>query len=197
MTIRRGTKPRRRADDDDDKPDDEKPEDKVQATCGRALDKECGMKNPKECAVHGSAKAEGDDDDKPDDDKADDDDKPDDDKPDDEEKRLRRLLARFLAPVRRDDSGDDDLPLEHCDAIRLAHKSMRTTKAFMAEAMRHYVKGMGHLDGVVAALNEDGPEDKPDDNDGDDKPDDKPDDEDKAAQLRRAAELRARIRSVA
>jgi HK97 family phage prohead protease len=169
MTVRR--QPRRRAGDD---PDEDKPEDKVQATCGRKADAECGLKDSSECAIHGKAEP---------------DDKPDDD---DESKRLRRLLRQELRHVLRADGDPDDLPMEHHDAVRMAHKCLRTSKAFLAEAVTHHSKAVDLLSGVVEALNGDnGNGDKPDED-----PDDKPDEE-KAAQLRRAAELRTRIRSVA
>jgi HK97 family phage prohead protease len=188
MTTKRTPgKPRLRADDEN--PDDKPPEDKVQATCGRKADAECGLKDASECAIHGKAEDPGD--------------KPD-DKPDDE-KRLRALLLRLLggtAPVRRE-ADPDDLPMEHHDAIRLAHKSMKTCKSFLGEAMGHYAKAMDLMGPVVEALNEgasngDGDDDSGNGNGGGGNGDgDKPDDADKAAQLRRAAELRARIRRAA
>ena len=62
---------------------------------------------------------------------------------------LRRLLAR-----RKDggDPADDDLPVAHEDAIRLAHKCLRTSKAFITEGMTHHAKALSLLDGVVDAL---------------------------------------------
>ena len=59
----------------------------------------------------------------------------------------------------------------------------------MTEAMGHYAKGMSLLDGVVEALN--GDTDKPASED------DAPDPDEKARHLRRAAELRSRIKPVA
>ena len=95
---------------------------------------------------------------------------------------LRRLLGR-----RKDDGapGDDDLPVAHEDAIRLAHKSMRTAKAYMAEGMTHHAKALSLLDGVVDALDADPITDPPAAPDPDANPE-------KTAQLARAAELRAR-----
>jgi hypothetical protein len=187
-TLRRvPTKPRRRADDED--PDDKPPEDKVQATCGRKADSECGLKDSAECAIHGGGKAAGTDDEP-------------DDKPDDE-KRLRVLLLRLLTPVRRE-ADPEDLPMEHHDAIRLAHKSMKTCKSFLGEAMGHYAKAMDLMGPVVDAINEgsngNGDDDSGNGDDGNGNGNgngDKPDDADKAAQLRRAAELRERIRRAA
>ena len=170
---------RRRAEDDED----DKPEDKAEADCGRDPDEACGMKDPDECSVHGGKSGKSGDDDKPGDD-------------DDDEKRLRLLLLRLLAstvkPRRRadegDDADDDEPPLAHEDAIRLAHKSLRTSKAFLNEAVEHHNKAMDHLDGVVDALNKQDDEDKSED---EDEPED---DTDKAAQLRRAAALRRKHR---
>jgi len=71
----------------------------------------------------------------------------------------------------------------HEDAIRLAHKSLTTAKAFMTEGMTHHAKALSLLDGVMDALDADPASDPPDNPD--------PDPE-KAAQLRRAAELRAK-----
>ena len=94
---------------------------------------------------------------------------------------LRRLLGR-----RKDDGApsDDDLPVAHEDAIRLAHKSMRTAKAYMAEGMTHHAKALSLLDGVVDALDADPITDPPAD------PDANPE---KTAQLARATALKARL----
>lgn len=175
---------RRRADDDpDDKPDD----DKVVGNCGRSKDQECGMKSIAECSVHGTKAADGDDD------------KP---TPDEEKqlKRLLRLLAKqYLPPRRKADDGEEDPPLPHEDAIRMAHKCMRTAKSFITEGLSHHAKGVDMLQGVVDALNEGGSDDdKPEDKEmgDDDGEGGKPDDE-KAAHLLRAAALRATLKPVA
>lgn len=80
-----------------------------------ADDVECGMTDPAECSIHGGAKAEPEADDS---------------------KALAALLRRLL-PRRKDDggAGDDDLPLAHKDAIRLAHKSPRTLAVLHNEVL--------------------------------------------------------------
>jgi HK97 family phage prohead protease len=133
-------------------------------TCGRSADEECGLTDPSECSVHGGAAAA----------------------PDADEKllaALRRLLGR-----RKDDgaAGDDDPPVAHEDAIRLAHKSLRTAKAYMAEGMTHHAKALSLLDGVVEALDADPVTDPPATPDPDANPE-------KAAQLARATALKARL----
>jgi HK97 family phage prohead protease len=143
--------------------DDPAPGGGAACTCGRSADDECGLTDPSECSVHGNAATA----------------------PEADEKllaALRRLLGR-----RKDDGapGDDDLPVAHEDAIRLAHKSMRTAKAYMAEGMTHHAKALNLLDGVVDALDADPITDPPAAADPDTNPE-------KAAQLARAAELRAR-----
>jgi hypothetical protein len=132
-------------------------------TCGRSADEECGLADPSECSVHGGAAAA----------------------PEADEKllaALRRLLGR-----RKDDGapGDDDPPVAHEDAIRLAHKSLRTAKAYMAEGMTHHAKALSLLDGVVEALDVDPISATAPDNDPDAGGE-------KAAQLLRAAALRAK-----
>ena len=166
MTRRTPAKPRA----DDDKPDDDAP---GKATCGRKAADECGLTDPSECAIHGKAAADPDE--------------------GDDEKRLRRLLKRIL---RKDGAPDDDEPpLAGHDAVLIAHKCLRTAKAFMTEGMAHHAKGMGLLDGVVDSLKEDGSPDPDDKSEGDtgDDDGDKPDPDEKAKQLARAAALRARI----
>jgi len=138
-------------------------EDPPVCTCGRSAEDECGLADPSECAIHGAAAAA----------------------PEADEKlfaALRRLLGR-----RKDgDAPDnDDVPVTHEDAIRLAHKSMRTAKAYMAEGMTHHAKALSLLDGVVDALDADPVTDPPADPDPDANTE-------KAAQLARAAELRAK-----
>ena len=139
----------------------------VVGNCGRGPDDECGMKDPSECSVHGGVRAD----------------------PDDDEKllaALRRLVGRKDAP----DADPGDVPAEHQDAIRLAHKSLRTAKAFVTEGMTHHAKAMSLLDGVVDALDIDPVTDPPANADPDADP------AEKAAQLRRAADLKAKLKPV-
>ena len=100
---------------------------------------------------------------------------------------------RWLLPRRKEDgaTGNDDLPLAHEDAIRLAHKSLRTSKAFITEAVTHHNKALDLLGDVVDALNE-APEADPES-----EPQADPDPgADKAAQLLRAAALKAKHKPV-
>ena len=156
----------------------------IVGNCGRGPDDACGMTDPGECSVHGQAR----------------------EAPDSDEKLLKRL--RRLLTGQKDapdgDSGiagdarpsDDDLPVAHEDAIRLSHKAMRTAKAYMADAMGNHTKALNLLDGVVRALDADPATDQGADpepapaNAGAD-PAGKPDPE-KAAQLARAAALKAK-----
>ena len=133
----------------------------IVGNCGRAPDDQCGMTDASECSVHGGTRAE----------------------PDDDEKLLARI--RHLVGRRKDggEQGDDDPPVAHEDAIRLARKSLRTSKAYMAEGMTHHAKALSLLDGVADALDAD--------TDPITDPPPADPDADKAAQLRRAAELRA------
>jgi len=133
-------------------------------TCGRSADDECGLTDPSECAVHGGTAAASDADEKL-------------------LAALRRLLGR-----RKDDGppDSDDMPVAHEDAIRLAHKSLRTAKAYMAEGMTHHAKALSLLDGVVDALDADPITDPPADPDPDANTE-------KAAQLARATALKARL----
>jgi hypothetical protein len=138
--------------------------DEEDQNCGLKATETCGFDDPSQCSIHRDAD------------------------PADDEKALLRALKRILATRRKDAADgdpDDEPPLAHEDAIRMAHKCMRTAKAFQAEAMGHYAKAMDHLDGVVDALNEGGGEDPESDPPADPDPD-----ADKAAQLRRAAALR-------
>ena len=132
--------------------------------------------NSAECSVHGGAKGEPGVDDA---------------------KSVAALLRQLLASaeadrnawLRRkgaDPESDDDPPVAHEDAIRLAHKSMRTSKAFMTEGMTHHAKALSLLDGVVDSLDADPISATAPDNDPDADPDKK------AAQLRRAAALKAK-----
>lgn len=152
--------PRRRTPDEDEE------------NCGRKSTDTCGLDDPNQCSIHREEDPGGDED----------------------EKALLRALKRILAAHRKDatdgDPNGDDPPLAHEDAIRMAHKCMRTAKAFQAEAMGHYGKAMDHLDGVVDALNADGSEDPESDPDADPDPD-----KEKAAQLRRAAALKKKHRA--
>lgn len=153
-------------------------EDGQEESCGRKSTESCGFEDPTQCSIHAKTKA-------------------DDDDRDDDEKALLRAVKLVLALRKSDDDDareDDDPPLAHEDAIRLAHKCMRTAKAFHAEAMGHFSKAMDHLDGVVDALND------ADADDTDDEPTDKPDEDDpeaeKSARIRRAAERRKRLTAV-
>jgi HK97 family phage prohead protease len=160
--------PAARRSDNDDNP---------MATCAKGDDEDCGMKDASRCAIHGKAK--------------------DTDPDDDAEKAIRRILSKLLARTKAEgDDADDDLPLEHHDAVRMAHKCMKTAKAFSAEAVKQYAKAMDHLAGVAESL------DDPDDVDPDDTKSEDPDadgdddeapDAEKAAQLRRAAKLKRRL----
>ena len=130
--------------------------------CGRGPDDQCGMTDPSECSVHGGARAEPDDD--------------------------TKLLAAIRRLVRRDGGdGDDDPPVAHEDAIRIAHKCLRTSKAFMAEALTQHGKALSLLDGVVEALDTADPITDP-------PPDTDPDPATRAAQLARAADLAAKAK---
>jgi len=137
------------------------------ANCGRKADEECGMTDPCECSVHAAIQADLDS---------------------EEAKRLAGLLARLLP--RRKEGGEpaDDLPLEHKDAIRVAHKCLRTSKAFLTEAVSQHSKAIDLLGGVVDALDTADPISST-------APDTDPDapDGDKAAQLLRAAAAKRRL----
>ena len=90
---------------------------------------------------------------------------------------------------------DDEPPVAHEDAIRLAHKCLRTSKAFLTEGVTHHNKAMGLLDGVVGALDdkaEDEPDDKADNDTGDGG---EPEEDDRGKQLQRAALLRLKYRA--
>ena len=149
----------------------------IVGNCGREPDDACGMTDPGECAVHGQAP----------------------EAPDSDEKLLRRL--RRLLTGRKDAVDDDpgvagdarpsgdDPPVAHEDAIRLSHKAMRTAKAYMADAMSNHTKALSLLDGVMRALDADPATDQGDGPEAD--PAEKPDAE-KAAQLARAAALKAK-----
>jgi hypothetical protein len=128
------------------------------------------MTDPSECAIHAGVDPNAVDDDKR------------------FAAALRRLIGHGKAGT-AEYPGNDDLPLAHEDAIRVAHKCLRTSKAFMAEAANQHTKALSLLDGVVDAL------DTAPDTDPDAAPPTDPDappPADKAAQLRRAAALRAK-----
>jgi len=78
----------------------------------------------------------------------------------------------------------------HEDAIRLARKSLRTSKAYVAEGMTHHAKALSLLDGVADALDADAGADPI----TDPPPDTDPDPATKAAQLARAADLAAKAK---
>jgi len=131
--------------------------------CGRAPDEACGMDDTADCSVHGGRAADPDEAD---------------------EKRLTAIVERVMAR-RKDADPNPDVPLAHEDAIRLAHKSLRTAKAFVADAMSYHAKALDLLGGVVGALDDKAVEDDP--------PADDEGTSDKAAQLAKAAALRARF----
>lgn len=166
--------------------------------CGRQPDDECGMADPADCAVHAG--------------------RDDSDETDGDEKRLTRLLRKVLPGILRtviaprfraegdsdDDDGRDKPPVAHEDAIRLAHKSMRTARAYMKDADGFSTKAMDHLNQVVDALNSESDNDDDGNGSGDDDTgsggdddsgsgDDDGDDKEKAAQRRRAADLRRQL----
>jgi HK97 family phage prohead protease len=103
------------------------------ASCGRKSEDECGMTDPSECAIHAGVDPNAVDDDKR------------------FAAALRRLIGHGKAGT-AEYPGNDDLPLAHEDAIRVAHKCLRTSKAFMAEAANQHTKALSLLDGVVDAL---------------------------------------------
>jgi HK97 family phage prohead protease len=108
-------------------------DDPTVCTCGRSADDECGLADPSECAVHGGDAA-----------------------PPEADEKLLATLRRLLGRRKDGDAPDnDDLPVAHEDAIRLAHKSMRTAKAYTAEGMTHHAKALSLPDGVVDALDAD------------------------------------------
>ena len=135
----------------------------VVGNCGRGPDEECGMKDPDECSVHGGAASVTDT---------------------DEDTKLLTALRRLVRREAGDDPTDDDPPVAHEDAIRLAHKCLRTSKAFITEGMTHHAKALSLLDGVAAALDTDPVTDPPAD----------PDPDTKTADLARAAALAAKHR---
>jgi hypothetical protein len=139
----------------------------IVGNCGRKAEEPCGMSDPAECSVHAGAEAALDG---------------------EEAKRLAGLLAR-LFPRRKDGGPDDDVPLEHEDAIRVAHKCLRTSKAFLTEAVSQHSKAIDLLGGVVDALDAADPisSTAPPDA-GTEVPDGE-----KAAQLARATALKARL----
>ena len=162
--------PAQRRSDDDGTP---------MASCALPDADECGMKDASKCAVHGKGKAA--------------------DPDDDTEKAILRVLAKLMgARTKAEEDPDDNLPLEHHDAVRMAHKCLRTAKAFDAEAVKHYSKALDHLIGVVDSLDDPDDPDAGDTKAEDENPEKDPDDgtdpnEEKAAQLRRAQKLKARL----
>ncbi len=137
--------------------------------CGREKDDPCGMTDPKECITHSGAKTADDDGD---------------------EKAIRRLLRRLGVRMRAEGEPDgDEEPMPKEDCVRMAHKCMRTSKAFMAEGMLHHSKALDLLGDAVDAIDGDPETDPPADPD--------PDANDKAAQLRRAAALKRKHRPAA
>ncbi len=139
----------------------------IVGNCGRKADEPCGMTDSSECSIHAGAELDLDS---------------------EEAKRLAGLLARLLP--RRKEGGEpaDDLPVAHQDAIRVAHKCLRTSKAFLTEAVSQHSKAIDLLGGVVDALDTADPISST-------APDTDPDapDGDKAAQLLRAAAAKRRL----
>lgn len=156
-----------------DEPNDDEPKGK----CGRAKDVACGMSDPSECSVHGKTK----------------DVEPDETDPNDK-KALRKLL-RLLRVKDAADGDPDDVPLAHEDAIRMAHKCLRTSKAFLTEGLIHHNKAVDLLGDVVDAIDAAPDDDKKPVDDAEDEPSD---DDDaataKAKQKRRAAKLLAKYK---
>ena len=148
--------------------------------CARADDQECGMKDPAECSIHGKTASTGDD--------------------DDAEKMLKLLRKLgLLKPRFRADDGsnpedDTDIPLEHQDSIRMAHRCLRASKSFHKEADGLHQKAMDLIGGVMDAMDEEPAADGDDDGDGGQPAADDPDAKTLAA---KAAERRARLRAVA
>ena len=169
---------------------DDDPTDPPEGNCGRDKDEDCGMKDPDECQVH--ADTQGDD--APPIDPSD-------------EKALRRALTKLTGKrviLRADDGSDDDdkkpsddeAPHAHEDAIRLAHKALKTSKSYLGEAVSFHSKAVDHLGQVVDALDSDsdGKDDDPKAGETDDEDKDEPTDEEKAAQIARAEARRARLK---
>jgi HK97 family phage prohead protease len=138
----------------------------IVGNCGRKAEEPCGMSDPSECSVHAGTELDLDS---------------------EEAKRLAGLLSR-LFPRRKDGGPDGDVPVEHEDAIRLAHKCLRTSKAFLTEAVSNHTKAIDLLGGVVDALDAADPISST--------AGAEPPDGDKAAQLERARALKARLAPV-
>ena len=141
----------------------------VVGNCGRAPDDQCGMTDPSECSVHGAAR----------------------DADTDNEKLLRTIRRLLRHKDAIDGDPDNGVPVAHEDAIRLARKSLRTSKAYMAEGMTHHAKALSLLDGVADALDAAPEADPITDPPANTDPDPVADPE-KAAQLARAAALKAK-----
>ena len=143
----------------------------IVGNCGRKADEPCGMSDPAECSVHAGTALDIDP---------------------EEAKRLTGLLAR-LFPRRKDGGPDDDLPLEHEDAIRVAHKCLRTSKAFLTEAVSQHGKAIDLLGSVVDALDAADPADPISSTAPPNAGPDAAADGEKAVQLARATALKARL----
>jgi HK97 family phage prohead protease len=139
----------------------------IVGNCGRSADEECGMKDPSECSIHAGTELDLDP---------------------EEAKRLAGLLRRLLPRRKEASDPDDDLPVGHEDAIRVAHKCLRTSKAFITEAVSQHSKAIDLLGGVVDALDAADPISSTAPNTDPDAPDGE-----KAAQLARATALKARL----
>jgi hypothetical protein len=125
------------------------------------------MKDPSECSIHAGTELDLDP---------------------EEAKRLAGLLRRLLPRRKEASDPDDDLPVGHEDAIRVAHKCLRTSKAFITEAVSQHSKAIDLLGGVVDALDAADPISSTAPNTDPDAPDGE-----KAAQLARATALKARL----
>lgn len=158
-------------------------------SCGRGEGDECGMKDADECSVHSKTKINDDD--------------------DDEAKmikllgklakqgRLRGILAAVLRAEGEDPEQDPDVPIAHEDAIRLAHRCVRSARAFHKEADELQAKAMDHLGGVMDAIRAEGDQDEGGEGgEGGEDPDNKgePDDDDETrARAAKAAARRAKL----
>jgi hypothetical protein len=88
---------------------------------------------------------------------------------------------------------DDEIPPEHRDSIRIAHRCVKTAKALHTEALTHLSRAVSLLSDVC-----DGMPDSGDTGDGGDEADEKPtgdggDERGYSAQLARARALRRRL----
>ena len=92
---------------------------------------------------------------------------------------------RRAADADKPEPPSDDI-LEHRDAIRLAHKCIKSAVAFHREALDHMTRARDVLEPVCDAIDDSGDGGQPD-------IDDPAYQHERAAQLRRAAILRRRL----